>query len=59
MVIDQAVKESFRFRNIDEIADRKQKVLGRTGEAAENGIEESGANADVPTIESLEKNKFE
>lgn len=47
MVIDQTVKESFRFRNIDELAQRKQK---KAGELEKQGVE-SG------TVESIEKDK--
>lgn len=48
MVIDQTVKESFRFRNIDELAQRKQ---NKTGELEKQEVERSG------TAESIDKEK--
>lgn len=48
MVIDQTVKESFRFRNIDELAQRKQ---NKAGELEKQGAERSG------TAESIDKEK--
>jgi len=47
MVIDQTIKESFRFRNIDELAERKK---ARTGE-----LEKQDGRS--PTVESMEKEK--
>jgi len=49
MVINQAVNESFRFRNIDEIADRKEKV--KSGELEKQDVQRS------PTAGSIEKDK--
>lgn len=48
MVIDQTVKESFRFRNIDELAQRKK---AKSGEEEKQEVERSG------TAESIEKEK--
>ncbi len=48
MVIDQAVKESFRFRNIDEIEHRKQ---AKVEELEKQEVERS------TTEQSMEKEK--
>jgi len=48
MVINQAVNESFRFRNIDEIADRKK---AKSGELEKQDVQRS------PTAGSIEKDK--
>lgn len=51
MVIDQAVKGGFRFRNIDEIAKNKEAVATDAGEVEKREVQRR------ETANSLEKDK--